>query len=121
MSFGLTMPSLSRAADSMEIGSLAIRRMSICRDAFALRIEAISAAIRPYSIVELFSSVLDRTSTVEHIPSAAISIIAKKIHDGIRRNQARAAGYNSRERSRIGSVGIACVANRCVVCRVLSQ
>ena len=73
MSFGLTMPSLSRAADSMEIGSLAIRRMSICRDAFALRIEAISAAIRPYSIVELFSSVLDRTSTVEHIPSAAIS------------------------------------------------
>ena len=65
MSFGLTMPSLSRAAASMEIGSLAIRRMSICRDAFALRIEAISAAIRPYSIVELFSSVLDRTSTVE--------------------------------------------------------
>ena len=121
MSFGLTIPSLSRAADSMEIGSLAIRRMSICRDAFALRIEAISAAIRPYSIVELFSSVLDRTSTVEHIPSAAISIIARKIHDGIRRNQARTAGYNSRERSRIGSVGIASVANRCVVCRVLSQ
>jgi hypothetical protein len=106
-SLGLTMPNRSRAADSMVKGSVAIRCISTCKEVFDLRIEAISEVIRPYSIVEAFSSALDRTITVEQIPRVARSIIAKKIHDGITRNPASAAGTNSRESSRTGSAGSA--------------
>ena len=111
MSFGLTIPNLSRAADSIVPGSLAMRRVSTCREALERRMESISEVIRPYSRDEAFSSALDRIITVEHIPRVAISIIAKKIHDGSSRNQSTVAGSHSRDSSRTGSVGSACVGN----------
>lgn len=86
MSLGLTIPSLSRAADSIAAGSLAMRLISTCNVLFERRMEEISAPIRLYSSVETFSSSFDRRITVEHIPMVAISIIARKIHEGISRN-----------------------------------
>jgi len=86
MSLGLTMPSLSLAADSILMGSLAMRRISLCKAVLERRIVAISDLIRLYSMVEAFSSCLDRRITDEHIPKIAISIIARKIHDGNKRN-----------------------------------
>ena len=83
MSFGLTIPSRSLAADSIVPGSFAIRRISTCNEVLERRMEAISEVSRPYSSVEPFSSALDRTITVEHIPRVAISIIARKTHEGI--------------------------------------
>jgi len=67
--------------------------------------EAISEFMRPYSKVEALSSALDRTITVEHIPRVAKSIIAKRIHEGINRNDVTVAGTKSREIPRTASVG----------------
>jgi hypothetical protein len=121
MSSGLTIPSLSLAADSMVLGSLAMRRISTCKELLERRMEAISELIRLSSSVEAFSSALERTMTVEQIPKVAKSIIARKTQDGTSRNQLRVAGNKSRESSRIGSVGIACAATLWVTCRLLSQ
>ena len=121
MSFGLTIPSRSLAADSIVPGSLAMRRISTCKELFERRMEVISELIRPYSSVEAFSSALERTITVEQIPKVAKSIIARKTHEGISRNQLSVAGNKSRESSRIGRVGIACAATLWLICRPLSQ
>ena len=121
MSFGLTIPSRSLAADSIVPVSFAIRRISTCNEALERRMEAISEVSRPYSSVEPFSSALDRTITVEHIPRVAISIIARKTHEGIKRNQSSVAGPNSLASSRTGSEGSAWAAIRWVTCRLLSQ
>jgi hypothetical protein len=72
--------------------------------------EVISELIRLYSSVDAFRSALERTITVEQIPRVAKSIIARKTHEGISRNQLSVAGNKSRESSRIGRVGIACAA-----------
>lgn len=86
MSLGFTIPSLSLAADSIAAGSLAMRLICICKVLFERRMEEISAPIRPYSSVETLSSSLDRRITDEHIPKVAMSIIAKRIHEGINRS-----------------------------------
>ena len=120
ISFGLTIPSRSLAADSIVLGSLAMRRISTCKELFERRMEVISELIRLCSSVEAFSSALERTITVEQIPKVAKSIIARKTHEGISRNQPSAAGNKSREISRIGSVGIACATTLWLTCRPLS-
>jgi len=121
MSFGLTIPSRARAADSIALGSLAMRRISTCKEVFERRMEAISDLIRLYSNVDALNSALELTITVAQIPRVAKSIIARKTHEGISRNQPSVAGNKSRERSRIGSVGIVCAATLWVTCRLLSQ
>ena len=121
MSVGLTMLSLSLAADSIVIGSVAMRRISICKEAFERFMELISELIRLNSRVAAFSSSLDRRITVEHIPTVAVSIIAKRIHEGINRNPLRVAGINSRESSRGASVGTDCPATCAFVCLLVSQ
>lgn len=121
MSLGLTIPNRSRAADSIVLGSLTMRRISPCKEVLARRMDSISELIRRYSRDEAFSSALDRTITVEQIPSVAISIIGKKIHVGINRNQSSVAGSHSRERSVTGGAWSACVATRWVTCLLLSQ
>ena len=121
MSVGLTMPSLSLAADSIVIGSVAMRRISTCKEAFERLIEVISELIRLNSRVDAFSSSLDRRITVEHIPRVAVSIIAKRIHEGINRNPVIVAGITSRENSRGTSVGMACPATRELVSLLVSQ
>ncbi len=116
------MPSLSLAADSIVIGSVAMRRISTCREAFERYIELISELIRLNSWVEAFSSSLDRRITVEHMPTVAVSIIAKRIHEGINRKPVRVAGINSRENSRGASVGTdCCPATSGFVCLLVSQ
>jgi len=121
MSLGLTIPSRARAVDSIVLGSLAMRRISICKEVFDRRIEAISELIRLYSDVDALNSAFERTITVAQIPKVAKSIIARKTHEGISRNQPRVAGNKSRESSRMGSVGIACAATLWVTCRLVSQ
>ena len=121
MSLGLTMPSRARAADSIVLGSLAMRRISICKEVFDRRIEAISELIRLYSDVDALNSAFERTITVAQIPKVAKSIIARNTHEGISRNQLSVAGNKSRESSRIGRVGIACAATLWLICRPLSQ
>jgi len=86
MSLGLTIPSLSLAADSILTGSLAMRRICSCNDVLERRMAAISAPIRLYSTVVTFNSSFDRRITDEHIPIVAMSIIARKIHDGNKLN-----------------------------------
>jgi hypothetical protein len=115
------MPNRSRAADSIVLGSLAMRRISPCKEVLDRRMKAISEFICPYSSVEALNSALDRTITVEHIPSVARIIIARKIHEGITRNQLSVAGNSSREISRTGTPGSVCTATRAVNCRLLSQ
>jgi len=83
--------------------------------------ELISEFIRLNSRVAAFSSSLDRRMTVEHIPTVAVSIIAKRIHEGINRNPVRVAGINSRESSRGASVGTDCPATCAFVCLLVSQ
>jgi len=83
--------------------------------------EAISLPIRPYSSVENFSSSLDRKTTVEHIPKVAMSIIAKRIHEGINRNPLSAVGNKSRENSRAESAVSLWAALPWFVCLLLSQ
>ena len=115
------MPSLSLAADSIVIGSVAMRRISTCKETFERLMELISDLIRLNSRVAAFSSSLDRRITVEHIPTVAVSIIAKRIHEGISRNPVRVAGINSRESSRGASVGTDCPATCAFVCLLVSQ
>jgi hypothetical protein len=83
--------------------------------------DLISELIRLNSRVAAFSSSLDRRFTVEHIPTVAVSIIAKRIHEGINRNPLRVAGINSRESSRGASVGTDCPATCAFVCLLVSQ
>jgi hypothetical protein len=71
--------------------------------------------------VAAFSSSLDLRITVEHIPTVAVSIIAKRIHEGNSRNPLTVAGINSRESSRGASVGADCPATCAFVCLLVSQ
>jgi hypothetical protein len=121
MSLGLTIPSRARAADSIVVGSLPMRRISICKAVFDRCMEAISDLIRLYSDVDALNSAFERTITVAQIPRVAKSIIARKTQEGISRNQPSVAGNKSRESSRMGNVGIACAVTLWVNCRLLSQ
>jgi hypothetical protein len=92
------------------LGSLAMRRISACKEVFDRRMEAISELIRLYSKVDALNSAFERTITVVQIPRVAKRIIARKTHEGINRNQPSVAGNKSRESSRMESAGIACAA-----------
>src|SRR5260221_280711 len=87
------------------LARVVMRRACSCKVVLARRMESISVVIRAYSTEDAASSVRYRIMTVAQIPTVATSIIARNIHDGIRRKEPTASGKKSRETSRNGILG----------------
>lgn len=113
MSFGLTMLSLDRAADSIMLGSFVIRLISIPNDALPRRSVSISEAVRWYCCVEKFSSLRIRTMTVEAVPRTARMIITRISQEGMDANKLRTRTV-ANERLGAANAGNACAAIRWV-------
>ena len=114
------MPSLDRAADSITLGSLVNRLISIPNDTLPRRSISISEAVRWYCKAENWSSPCIRTITVEAVPRTARMIMTRISQEGMDPKNLRTRTVTN---GRLGAAnaGNACAAIRWFTCCPESQ